>query len=152
MPGKQVTVVTQNIDDLHQRAGSDPVWCVHGNLEWSRCLGCGHRVKTHDLAGVILSGEIPRHSCGGVYKPEVTFFGEMLPELDFGEAQAAIRNADVLVVVGSSLVVYPGRRPAHGPPPLVPIRHHQPRPDRSGSLGESRHPRHRRRRPARSGA
>lgn len=106
-PGKQVTVVTQNIDDLHQRAGSDPVWCVHGNLEWSRCLRCGHRVKTHDLAETILRGEVPRHSCGGVYKPEVTFFGEILPELDFGEAQTAIRDAEVLVVVGSSLVVYP---------------------------------------------
>jgi NAD-dependent deacetylase len=106
-PGKQVTVVTQNIDDLHQRAGSNPVWCVHGNLQWSRCLRCGHRTKTDELAETILRGEIPRHSCGGVYKPEVTFFGELLPEIDFGEAQASVRDAEVLVVVGSSLVVYP---------------------------------------------
>jgi NAD-dependent deacetylase len=107
LPGKEVTVVTQNIDDLHQRAGSNPVWCVHGNLEWSRCLRCGHRVKTDALADTILGGEVPRHSCGGVYKPEVTFFGEMLPEEDFGAAQLAIGKAEVLVVVGSSLVVYP---------------------------------------------
>jgi NAD-dependent deacetylase len=107
LPGKKVTVVTQNIDDLHQRAGSDPVWCVHGNLEWSRCVRCGHRVKTDDLSETILGGEAPRHSCGGVYKPEVTFFGEMLPEKDFGEAQLAIGQAEVLVVVGSSLVVFP---------------------------------------------
>jgi NAD-dependent deacetylase len=107
LPDKQVTVVTQNIDDLHQRAGSNPVWCVHGNLEWSRCVRCGHRVKTDELAATILRGEIPHCSCGSVYKPEVTFFGEMLPEIDFNEAQAAIHDAEVLVVVGSSLVVYP---------------------------------------------
>jgi NAD-dependent deacetylase len=106
-PGKQVTVVTQNIDDLHQRAGSDPVWCVHGNLEWSRCLRCGKRTKTVDLLDVIRRGDVPTHGCGGVYKPEVTFFGEMLPERDFSQAQRAIASAELLVVVGSSLTVYP---------------------------------------------
>lgn len=106
-PGKQVTVVTQNIDDLHQRAGSHPVWCVHGNLEWSSCLRCRQRVKTEQLMGAIRQGEVPRHDCGGVFKPEVTFFGEMLPEIDFLEAQQAIAQAELLVVVGSSLVVYP---------------------------------------------
>lgn len=106
-PGKKVTVVTQNIDDLHQRAGSKPVWCVHGNLEWSRCVRCRARVKTSELMDVIRRGETPTHSCQGVFKPEVTFFGEMLPERDFSEAQRAIGQADLLVVVGSSLVVYP---------------------------------------------
>ena len=106
-PGKEVTVVTQNIDDLHQRAGSDPVWCVHGNLEWSRCLRCGARIKTIELMDTIRSGAVPKHSCGGVYKPEVTFFGEMLPERDFFEAQRAVSRAEVLIVVGSSLTVYP---------------------------------------------
>lgn len=107
-PGKRVTVITQNIDDLHQRAGSDPVWCVHGNLEWSACTRCRGRLKTAELADEIVRGDVPRcRKCGGVYKPEVTFFGEMLPERDFGESQRAIHAADVLVVVGSSLVVYP---------------------------------------------
>ena len=106
-PGKQVTVVTQNIDDLHQRAGSDPVWCVHGNLEWSSCLSCRQRVRTAELIDTIRQGEVPRHNCGGVFKPEVTFFGEMLPQLDFLEAQRAIGQGDLLIVVGSSLVVYP---------------------------------------------
>ncbi len=116
-PGKKVTVVTQNIDDLHQRAGSEPVWCVHGNLEWSSCIRCHTRVKTADLMDTIRRGEVPTHSCKGVFKPEVTFFGEMLPERDFDEAQRAIARSDLLVVVGSSLVVYPaaalpfGRRP-----------------------------------------
>jgi NAD-dependent deacetylase len=106
-PRKQVSVITQNIDDLHQRAGSDPVWCVHGNLEWSKCLRCGARLKTVELMDVIRRGEVPTHDCGGVFKPEVTFFGEMLPERDFSESQRAIAGADLLVVVGSSLTVYP---------------------------------------------
>lgn len=106
-PGKRVTVVTQNIDDLHQRAGSNPVWCVHGNLEWSRCVRCRARVRTTELMETIRQGTVPTHSCGGVFKPEVTFFGELLPERDFSEAQRAIADADLLVVVGSSLVVYP---------------------------------------------
>jgi len=106
-PGKRVTVITQNIDDLHQRAGSDPVWCVHGNLEWSRCLRCGARVKTTGLMDTIRSGTVPMHACGGVFKPEVTFFGEILPERDFFESQRAVSCAEVLIVVGSSLTVYP---------------------------------------------
>ncbi len=102
-----VTVVTQNIDDLHQRAGSRTVWCVHGNLEFSRCVKCGHRIATQEIYPVIRKGEIPYHSCGGVYKPEVTFFGESLPEEDWLYSQKAIEEADLLCVVGSSLAVYP---------------------------------------------
>jgi len=102
-----VTVVTQNIDDLHQRAGSRTVWCVHGNLEFSRCVKCGHRLATRELHPIIRKGEIPYHSCGGVYKPEVTFFGEGLPQTDWLSSQQAIEEADLLCVVGSSLVVYP---------------------------------------------
>ncbi len=103
----RVTVVTQNIDDLHQRAGSRTVWCVHGNLEFSTCVNCGHRIATRELHPVIRRGEIPYHSCGGVYKPEVTFFGESLPQTDWLYSQQAIEEADLLCVVGSSLVVYP---------------------------------------------
>ncbi len=103
----RVTVVTQNIDDLHQRAGSRTVWCVHGNLEFSRCLECGHRIATRELYPLIRKGEVPYHSCGGVYKPEVTFFGESLPQTDWLNSQRAIEEADLLCVVGSSLVVYP---------------------------------------------
>jgi NAD-dependent deacetylase len=103
----RVTVVTQNIDDLHQRAGSKTVWCVHGNLEFSRCLKCGHRIAARELHPLIRRGEVPYHSCGGVYKPEVTFFGESLPQADWINSQKAIEEADLLCVVGSSLVVYP---------------------------------------------
>jgi len=103
----RVTVVTQNIDNLHQRAGSRTVWCVHGNLEYSRCVKCGHRIATRELHPLIRKGEVPYHSCGTVYKPEVTFFGESLPEEDWLYSQKAIEGADLLCVVGSSLVVYP---------------------------------------------
>lgn len=103
----RVTVVTQNIDDLHQRAGSEIVWCVHGNLEFSRCLKCGHRIKTNKLYPIIQQGQVPLHDCGGVYKPEVTFFGEPLPPVDWTNSQRAIEEADLLCVVGSSLTVYP---------------------------------------------
>lgn len=103
----RVTVITQNIDNLHQRAGSRTVFCVHGNLEFSRCVKCGHRIATRELHPVIRQGEVPYHSCGGVYKPEVTFFGEPLPEEDWLYSQRAIEEADLLCVVGSSLVVYP---------------------------------------------
>jgi len=103
----QVTVITQNIDDLHQRAGSQTVWCVHGNFEFSRCVKCGHRIATRELHPVIRKGKVPYHSCGGVYKPEVTFFGESLPEEDWLYSQKAIEEADLLCVVGSSLAVHP---------------------------------------------
>ncbi|MFH1038341.1 MAG: Sir2 family NAD-dependent protein deacetylase [PVC group bacterium] len=104
---RRVTVVTQNIDDLHRRAGSRIVHCVHGNLEFSRCVRCGHRLATAELHPVIRRGEVPHHSCGGFYKPEVTFFGEGLPEADWLYSRQAIGEADLLCVVGSSLVVYP---------------------------------------------
>ena len=102
-----VTVVTQNIDDLHQRAGSRTVWSVHGTLAFSRCVKCGHRLATSELYSIIRQGEVPYHDCGGFYKPEVTFFGESLPQTDWLNSQKAIEEADLLCVVGSSLVVYP---------------------------------------------
>jgi len=103
----QVTIVTQNIDDLHRQAGSKTVCCVHGSFEYSRCLQCGHRIATRHLYPTIREGRIPYHSCGGFYKPEVTFFGEPLPRNEWLNSQRAIEEADLLCVVGSSLVVYP---------------------------------------------
>ncbi len=108
--GRRVTVVTQNIDDLHQRAGSRTVWCVHGTIASSRCLNCGARTETARLLPAIRRGEVPVHSCGGVFKPEVTFFGEGLPETDWTNSQEAIREADLLCLVGTSLTVFPAAR------------------------------------------
>lgn len=104
---KQVTVVTQNIDDYHQRAGSDPVYTVHGNYIQSTCLGCGGRVGTQTLFPIIENGKIPYCICGGVYKPNITFFGEMLPAYDWNASEQAVSKADLVLVLGTSLSVYP---------------------------------------------
>ncbi len=108
--GHAVTVVTQNIDDLHQRAGSRTVWSVHGTIAVSRCLKCGIQTDTSRLLETIRRGKVPQHSCGGIFKPEVTFFGEALPEVDWTNSQQAIREADLLCLVGTSLTVFPAAR------------------------------------------
>ncbi len=102
-----VTVVTQNMDDYHQRAGSSPVYTVHGNHIQSTCQSCREQVITEDLFQAIEYGEIPYCACGGVYKPNITFFGEMLPEYDWTESVKAISGADLILVLGTSLEVYP---------------------------------------------
>ncbi|MDF7808305.1 Sir2 family NAD-dependent protein deacetylase [Pontiellaceae bacterium B12219] len=104
---KHVTVVTQNVDDYHQRAGSDPVYTVHGNFIFSTCRACGSQIKTEELFPIIGNGEVPHCSCGGVYKPNITFFGEMLPEYDWMEAVKVMSQADLVLVLGTSLVVQP---------------------------------------------
>lgn len=105
--GKDIVVVTQNVDDYHQRAGSSPVYTVHGNYIHSNCRQCGDRVKTETLFPLIEQEEIPRCSCGGVYKPDITFFGEMLPEYDWNASVEAISRCDLLLVLGTSLLVHP---------------------------------------------
>lgn len=105
--GKDVTVITQNVDDYHQRAGSSPVYTVHGNFIHSTCVNCGDQVETADLFPLVEQGGIPICGCGGVYKPDITFFGEMLPEYDWNASVRAIREADLMLVLGTSLVVYP---------------------------------------------
>lgn len=104
---REVEVVTQNVDGLHERAGSRRVHGVHGDFTRSVCLRCGVSVPTVGLRPVIAAGEIPRHACGGIFKPAVTFFGETLPREAWENAAAALKAADLLVIVGSSLVVYP---------------------------------------------
>lgn len=105
--GKEIAVVTQNVDDYHQRAGSSPVYTVHGNHIHSTCQTCSERVVTEELYPLIEKGEIPRCSCGGVFKPDITFFGEMLPEYDWNAAVDVISRCDLLLVLGTSLLVYP---------------------------------------------
>ncbi|MFH1969380.1 MAG: Sir2 family NAD-dependent protein deacetylase [Verrucomicrobiota bacterium] len=107
-PDKNVSVVTQNIDTLHQRSGSTEVFPVHGTVETSSCIACGKKVKTETLYPLIEAGKVPRHeNCGGVFKPDIIFFGELLPTDVFACAQKAITEADLLVVAGTSLHVYP---------------------------------------------
>jgi NAD-dependent deacetylase len=93
-------VVTQNIDGLHQRAGSEDVIEVHGSIRSASCLDCGDRVA--------LDPASPRCvSCGAVLKPDVVMFGELLPAAQIARAEQLAREAGVMLVVGSSLEVYP---------------------------------------------
>jgi NAD-dependent deacetylase len=95
-------VVTQNIDGLHQRAGSQNVIEVHGSIRTASCLECGERVP---LEPVTEAPRCPR--CGAILKPDVVMFGELLPEEEIDRAVELAREAGLLLVVGSSLEVYP---------------------------------------------
>jgi NAD-dependent deacetylase len=100
-----VTVVTQNIDNLHRRAGSRTVFELHGNIERNYCIVCGAPCTNE----VVLSKPgVPRcDTCGGLIRPDVVWFGEMLPEEEWNGAERAARNADVFFSIGTSGVVYP---------------------------------------------
>jgi len=99
----EVTVVTQNIDNLHRRAGSKIVYELHGNIERNFCVDC-KKFKNEELD---FSGGIPRCDCGGLIRPDVVWFGEMLPEQQFSSSEKAAMNSNIFFVVGTSAVVYP---------------------------------------------
>ncbi|MBM4314956.1 MAG: NAD-dependent deacylase, partial [Deltaproteobacteria bacterium] len=109
--GRLDCVITQNIDNLHQKAGNHPdkVYELHGNMHWIRCLGCGDRYPLEEIlreSGT--SSEVPSCGrCGGILKPDVIFFGESLPEKTLRDATRHANRCDLMIVVGSSLVVYP---------------------------------------------
>jgi NAD-dependent deacetylase len=102
-------VITQNVDRLHRRAGSERVVEVHGSIDRSVCLTCGGRFSLEwvmeRLAGRGGAPECP--SCVTALKPDVVLFGELLPELAMAEAQQLALEADLMVCVGSSLEVHP---------------------------------------------
>ena len=103
--GKLKAVVTQNIDGLHQEAGSKTIYELHGSVHRNRCIHCG---KKFTLCEVLKQKpSIPRCGCGGVIKPEVVLYGESLPERTVISAIDAIASADMLIVGGTSLAVYP---------------------------------------------
>ena len=101
---KNVTVVTQNIDGLHTKAGSKIVYELHGTVNKNYCLECG---KEYDAEYIFKSIGIPKCSCGGIIKPKVVLYEESLPESEFIESEKAIKKADMLIVMGTSLTVYP---------------------------------------------
>jgi NAD-dependent deacetylase len=107
--GKLRAIITQNIDDLHSKAGSQTLFELHGHLRDVTCIQC-YRVQDSSaiFEKFVEDGRTPtcRH-CGGVLKPNVIFFGEQLPMQEFVSAQLAIKNADLIIVVGSSLEVAP---------------------------------------------
>lgn len=97
-------VVTQNIDGLHQAAGSKKVLELHGSIHRNTCLECGRKFDARYVAG---SDGIPTCPCGGLIKPDVVLYGEPLPERVFEEAFERISSADTVIVGGTSLNVYP---------------------------------------------
>lgn len=101
-------VVTQNVDGLHQKAGSKNVFEMHGHLRSATCLKCRQVITWERLEEMVLAGEVPpRHQgCGGVYKPDAVFFGDPLPS-EFYRCCREVTDSDLLVVVGSSLEVAP---------------------------------------------
>jgi NAD-dependent SIR2 family protein deacetylase len=136
--GRVARLVTQNVDGLHQAAGSRDVVDLHGRIDTVRCLGCGRRTPREqlqaelakrnpdfatldaldapdgdaDLDGVAFDlFEVPGcDACGGLLKPDVVFFGENVPPERVGRSMAVVQDADAMLVVGSSLMVYSGYR------------------------------------------
>ena len=102
--GKLSAVVTQNIDGLHQKAGSQRVYELHGSVLRNYCVRCG---KFHSAEFVKNANGVPRCACGGIVKPDVVLYEEGLNEEIIEGAVAAIYDADLLIVAGTSLTVYP---------------------------------------------
>ena len=109
--GKLDCVITQNIDNLHQKAGvpEDRVLELHGNMQWVVCLGCHSRFPLLQILQKVKGGtEVPDcPDCQGILKPDVVFFGEALPQDAFCEAARRTQKCDLFIVVGSTLTVYP---------------------------------------------
>jgi NAD-dependent deacetylase len=101
-------VVTQNIDLLHERAGSREVVEVHGSIRTSSCRACGARYPLEKVLPLLEDDDVPRCTdCNEVLKPDVVFFGEVLPEAEIDRAFELARSAGLLLVVGSGLEVWP---------------------------------------------
>jgi len=109
--GKLDCVITQNIDNLHQKAGvpDDRVFELHGNMGWVVCLSCRRRFPMPEVLQKIEEGiEVPDcPDCKGILKPDAVFFGEALPQETLREATRRSRNCDLFIVIGSTLVIYP---------------------------------------------
>ena len=101
---KLKAIVTQNIDNLHEQAGSKHVYHVHGTINTNHCIECN---KEYSLDELLKIKDNPICTCGGKIKPDVVLYGEMLPEYDYNKGLEAITNADTLIIGGTSLTVYP---------------------------------------------
>ena len=102
--GERFTLITQNVDGLHRAAGSRNLIEIHGSLRRTRCLQCGDVADRglEELEGI---PECPE--CGGILRPDIVWFGEMLPPQLWRASETAVQNCDVMLVVGTSAVVYP---------------------------------------------
>ncbi len=101
----EVIVVTQNIDNLHRRAGSTKVYELHGNIERNYCIKCGENYADE----VILADELPPKcgKCSGLVRPDVVWFGEYLPQDEFAASEEAAQRSEVFLSLGTSGIVYP---------------------------------------------
>jgi NAD-dependent deacetylase len=105
----EVHVVTQNVDNLHERAGSQRVYHLHGSLFEFRCDRCQREYlgQLPDMPQPVEAVAPPQCPCGGLIRPNVVWFGESLPEREWQKSVDAVSNADVVIVVGTSSIVYP---------------------------------------------
>lgn len=102
--GKLKAVITQNIDGLHQKAGSKEVLELHGSIHRNYCMNCG---KSHNSEYILKCDDIPHCSCGGIIKPDVVLYEEHLNSDIIQKSVDYISKADVLIIGGTSLIVYP---------------------------------------------
>ena len=100
-----VTVVTQNVDNLHSRAGSKKILELHGNIERNFCIDCNTFYDVNEFQSVPEAPKCPK--CGGMIRPDVVWFGENLPEGIFARAEASAKESDICFIIGTSAVVYP---------------------------------------------
>jgi len=98
------TIITQNIDGLHQMAGNTDVIEFHGTYAWHRCMDCKNRCKS---SRIDLTNIPPLCNCGGVYRPEVVFFGEIIPPEHLWRSRQVASDCDLMLVIGTSATVQP---------------------------------------------
>ena len=98
------TIITQNVDGLHQMAGNTDVIEFHGNFTWQRCMDCNRRLKT---VNIDITRIPPRCECGGIYRPECVFFGEMIPPQHLYRSKKVASECDIMLVIGTSAFVQP---------------------------------------------
>ena len=108
--GKLRSIVTQNIDGLHQAAGSKRVWELHGSVLRNYCMSCGRSFTAHHILN---SKGVPRCTCGGSIKPDVVLYEEALDHDTMMGALRDIQKADMLIIGGTSLAVYPAANLVH---------------------------------------
>ncbi|EHM10550.1 NAD-dependent protein deacetylase, SIR2 family [Thermanaerovibrio velox DSM 12556] len=102
---KKVTVITQNVDGLHQRAGSKDVIEIHGGITHNFCSSCGKSYSIEELRQLMDLSDVPRCSCSGTIRPDIVFFGEPVKQLE--RCFSAASESDLMMVIGSSLNVTP---------------------------------------------
>ncbi len=98
------TVITQNVDGLHQMAGNSDVIEFHGTFAWQRCMECNQSIETSQVDMTTIP---PQCACGGILRPDAVFFGEMIPAEELMRSQKASANCDIMIVIGTSAMVEP---------------------------------------------